>query len=164
MGGSGEGYGGPLAMDPETMRRLGHEVVDRIVDRWSGLAEREVLRTASRSAMEERLGEPLPKAGEPLEPLLERFWEDVEPFAARLDHPRFFAFVPSSPTFASVLGDWLASGCNFIASTWLEGAGPSQLELVVVDWLRECCGLPEGADGLLTSGGSAANLVGLAVA
>ncbi|HKK28036.1 MAG TPA: aminotransferase class I/II-fold pyridoxal phosphate-dependent enzyme [Gemmatimonadota bacterium] len=161
---AGGGRGGPLAMDPETMRRLGHEVVDRIVDRWAGLAERPALGTAGREEMEARLREPLPKAGEPIGPLLERFWKDVEPFAARLDHPRFFAFVPGSPTFASLLGDWLASGCNFFAGTWLEGAGPSELELVVLEWLRECVGLPPGSEGLLTSGGSAANLVGLAVA
>lgn len=164
MEGAAAGRGGPLAMDPETMRRLGHEVVDRVVDRWAGLAQRPALVAAGREEMEARLREPLPKAGEPIGPLLERFWTDVEPFAARLDHPRFFAFVPGSPTFASILGDWLASGCNFFAGTWLEGAGPSELELVVLDWLRECVGLPDGAEGLLTSGGSAANLVGLAVA
>lgn len=155
---------GPLEMDPETMRRLGHAVVDRVVDRWAGLAAGRAGRTATRSEMEARLREPLPKAGEPIEPLLERFWTDVEPFSMRADHPGFFAFIPSSPTFASVLGDWLASGCNLFQGTWLESAGPSQVELVVLDWLKECVGLPPEADGLLTSGGSAANLMGLASA
>jgi glutamate/tyrosine decarboxylase-like PLP-dependent enzyme len=151
-------------MDPDTMRRLGYAVVDRVVDRWAGIADGGAGRTATRSEMEARLREPLPRAGEPIEPLLERFWADVEPYAMRADHPGFFAFIPSSPTFASVLGDWLASGCNLFGGTWLEAAGPSEVELVVLDWLKECVGLPPEAEGLLTSGGSAANLMGLAAA
>jgi glutamate/tyrosine decarboxylase-like PLP-dependent enzyme len=95
---------------------------------------------------------------------MERFWRDVEPFAGKIDHPRFFAFIPSSPTFASVLGDWLASGCNFFQGTWIESAGPSEVELVVLDWIKEGLRLEAEAGGVLTSGGSVANLIGLAVA
>ncbi|MFQ5890167.1 MAG: hypothetical protein ACE5JR_08955 [Gemmatimonadota bacterium] len=54
--------------------------------------------------------------------MLERFWTDIEPFAGKIDHPRFFAFIPSSPTFASMLGDWLATRCNFFQGTWIESA------------------------------------------
>jgi aromatic-L-amino-acid decarboxylase len=151
-------------MDPETMRRLGHAVVDRVVDRWAGLAGSPVGRTANRAEMERRLRDPLPRSGEPIEPLLERYWADIEPFSLKADHPRFFAFIPSSPTFASVLGDWLATGCSVFQGTWLESAGPSEVELVVLDWIKECVAYPAGAEGLLTSGGSAANLMGLAAA
>jgi glutamate/tyrosine decarboxylase-like PLP-dependent enzyme len=90
--------------------------------------------------------------------------EDVLPRAGRIDHPRFFAFIPSSPTWPSVLGDMLATGFNVFQGTWLESAGPSQLELVVIDWFRDWLGLPEKGGGLLTSGGSAANLVALVTA
>lgn len=154
----------PLELPAGEMRRLATLVADAVVGRWAGLRERPVVRTASREELEARLREPLPYHGEPLEELLDRFWEEVEPFAGRIDHPRFLAFIPSSPTFASLLGDWLAAGCNFFQGTWLESAGPSQVELVVLDWLKSCLGYPPEADGLLTSGGSAANLMGLAVA
>lgn len=155
--------GNPLELPPDEMRRLAHLVADAVVERWAGLRERPALRTAGRREMEERLREPLPWHGEPLDVLLGRFWKEIEPFAGRIDHPRFLAFIPSSPTFAGLLGDWLAAGCNFFQGTWLESAGPSQVELVVLDWLKECLGLPGDAGGLLTSGGSAANLLGLAV-
>lgn len=154
----------PLHIDAERMRRLGYQVVDRVVRRWESLRELPAGGMAGRSEMENRLREPLPRKGVPVEELLERFWHDIEPFAGRIDHPRFFAFIPSSPTFAGLLGDWLASGCNFFQGTWIESAGPSETELVVIDWLREALGLPEETEGLLTSGGSAANLLGLAVA
>jgi glutamate/tyrosine decarboxylase-like PLP-dependent enzyme len=64
----------------------------------------------------------------------------------------------------SVLADALVSGYNVFAGTWLEGSGPAQVELVVLDWLRELCGLPDTAGGLFVSGGSVANLTALALA
>jgi glutamate/tyrosine decarboxylase-like PLP-dependent enzyme len=63
-----------------------------------------------------------------------------------------------------VLGDALAAGFNVFAGTWLEASGPAQVELVVVDWLRQACGLPATAGGLFVSGGSVANLTALATA
>lgn len=162
--GGREGGASPLEPPDDELRRLARLVADAVVARWVGLRDAPAVRTAERAEMEARLREPLPYHGRPPEEILARFWRDVEPFAARVDHPRFFAFVPSSPTFASLLGDWLAAGCNFFQGTWLESAGPSQVELVVLDWLKGCLGVPPAAGGLLTSGGSAANLMGLAVA
>jgi glutamate/tyrosine decarboxylase-like PLP-dependent enzyme len=75
-----------------------------------------------------------------------------------VDHPRFFAFVPSSATWPGVLADFLTSGHNTFQGTWLGAGGPSQIELVVLDWFREWIGYPETAGGLFTSGGSAASL------
>ena len=80
------------------------------------------------------------------------------PIATRLDHPRCFAFVPSATTWPGVLADFIAAGFNFNACTWLVASGPSQLELVVIDWFRRWMGYPESAGGPLTSGGSAASL------
>ena len=81
-----------------------------------------------------------------------------------VDHPRFFAFVPSPSNFVSVMADALASGFNVFAGTWLEASGLTEIELVTIDWLRQVCGLPETAGGLFVSGGSVANLTALAVA
>ena len=52
----------------------------------------------------------------------------------------------------------MAAGYHINQCTWLVASGPSQLELVVIDWIRRWLGYPEGAGGLFTSGGSAANL------
>ncbi len=165
MSGAGpEGDGEPLDPELERMRELGHRVVDRIVERWANLRDRPANRPGSRDEMEERLREPVPEEGGDAEDALASFWEDVEPFAGATNHARFMAFIPSSPSFGSVLGDWLVAGCNFFQGTWIESPGPSQVELVVLDWLKEAVGYPGRARGLLTSGGSAANLMGLAAA
>jgi glutamate/tyrosine decarboxylase-like PLP-dependent enzyme len=79
-----------------------------------------------------------------------------------VDHPRFFAFVPGPNNFVSVMADALAAGFNTFTGTWFAGSGPAQVELIVIDWLRQICGLPEGSGGLFVSGGSMANLTGLA--
>ncbi len=157
--------GQSLELDAEQMRRVGYSVVDSVVDRWENLRDRPALRTASRAEMEARLAEPVPLQGRSFDEILARFWSDIEPYSGAIDHPRFFGFIPSSPTWASVMGNWLATGCNFFQGTWLASAGPSQIEIILVNWFLRWFGFPEveGA-GLLTSGGSAANLLGLAVA
>jgi aromatic-L-amino-acid decarboxylase len=68
-----------------------------------------------------------------------------------LDHPRFFAFVPGPGGFIGAMADALASGFNVFASTWLEGPAAAEIELVTIDWLRQMCGMPEGAGGLFVS-------------
>jgi glutamate/tyrosine decarboxylase-like PLP-dependent enzyme len=60
------------------------------------------------------------------------------------------------------MADALAAGFNTFTGTWFAGSGPAQVELIVIDWLRQVCGLPKGAGGLFVSGGSMANLTGLA--
>ena len=154
----------PIELDAETMRRLGYRVVDVLVERIAGLDAQPVWQRASRAEMEERLGEPPPERPQEFERVLGRLLEDVLPYAQRTDHPRFFAYIPGCPTWPSVLGDFLAGGFNVFQGTWLGGAGPSEVELVVLDWFKEWIGYPEEAQGLLVSGGSEANLTALACA
>ena len=108
--------------------------------------------------LEKQLMEAPPEEGRPAAEVLERAARDILPLALRLDHPRSFGFVSSAPTWPGVLADFLAAGFNVNSATWLMASGPSQVELVVIDWLRRWVGYPESAGGLFTSGGSAASL------
>jgi aromatic-L-amino-acid decarboxylase len=58
----------------------------------------------------------------------------------------------------------LCAGTNFFAGVWLEAAAPTQIEIIVLDWLKEFLGYPREADGILTGGGSEANLTALVAA
>lgn len=153
-----------LEMTSDEMRRLGYRVVDAIVERWENLREGPAWEGGSRSELEPLMAEEPPEDPSDPDAVLERALRDILPRAGRIDHPRFFAFIPSSPTWPSVLGETLATGFNIFQGTWLESAGPSQLELVVMEWFRDWLGLPGTGGGLLTSGGSAANLVALVTA
>ena len=153
----------PLALPPDEMRRLGYAAVDALVAAttdWS----MPPIRRATREEMRELLDAPPPEEGIGAADALERLLGDVVPNIARLDHPRYFAFIPCSGTWPGAIGDFVASALSLYATSWLEGAGPTQLELTVVDWFKEWIGYPSDADGQLTSGGSTANLQALACA
>jgi len=154
----------PLGLDPETMRQLGYQTVDMLVDRLSGVADGPVIRRSTRPEMEQRLAEPPPEAAQGFDEILDKLGADVLPFASLTGHPRYFAFVPGCATWPGSLGDLIASVSNIENSSWLESAGPSQLELVVLDWFKEWIGYPDEAEGVLVSGGSAANMTALACA
>jgi glutamate/tyrosine decarboxylase-like PLP-dependent enzyme len=114
--------------------------------------------------MRTRLAAAPPDGPEELERLLEILRRDVLPFSSRGDHPGFFAFVPFAGTWPGALGDLIASAANVYAGSWMESAGPSALELEVLGWFADWLGYPAGSAGVLVSGGSAANLTGLACA
>jgi aromatic-L-amino-acid/L-tryptophan decarboxylase len=153
-----------LELDPETMRELGYRVVDLLVERIASLDDARAWRGASRAEMESRLREPPPASPTDFDELLRRLSADVLPFTGHHDHPRFFGYIPSCPTWPGILGDFLASGVNIFQGTWLQSAGASTVELVVLDWFRQWVGYPGQASGVLVSGGSQANLTALACA
>ena len=154
----------PLGLDPETMRRLGYQTVDLLVDRWVGLREQPVLRRGTPTELAHRLTGSPPEGPQGFDSILEQLGSDVLPFVSHNDHPAYFAYVPGCGTWPGVLGDLVASACNLEASSWVQAAGPSQVELVVLGWFKQWIGYPEQAAGVLVSGGSAANLTALACA
>ena len=154
----------PLELDAEQMRRMGYAVVDLLVRRIAGLADGPVLTMASRAEMEARIDEPAPAGANDFDGLLERLDRDVLPFVGHFDHPRFLGYIPGAGTWPAALGDLIAAATNIDSGAWREAAGPSQLELTVLDWFRDWIGYPPEAAGVLVSGGSAANLTAIACA
>ena len=153
-----------LGMTPEEMRRLGHWVVDRVVDHFEQSPDGPAVRTGSPDELREVLGGPPPEqSGDPLA-AMELLTDVALLHMQHGDHPRYFARVPGPSSFAGVLGDWLGTGFNAIAASWKGGSGPATVELVVLDWLRSLLGMPEGTEGVLASGGSLANVTALATA
>ena len=153
-----------LTMTPREMRRLAAQATEVLVERIGGLDHAKAWDGEFRGVLEGRLGGPPPEAGQPAEEVLELAVRHALRYAARLDHPRFFGFVPSSPTWPGVVADFLASGFNINSCTWLVSSGTSQLELAVTDWMRGWIGYPETGGGLLTSGGSSASVEAMVAA
>jgi glutamate/tyrosine decarboxylase-like PLP-dependent enzyme len=153
-----------LQLSREEMRRLGYRVVDLIVDHFADGDEGGLGRAPDRAAMEDRLRESLPETGRDPDAVLDQVERDILPNTMRVDHPRFFGFVPGPNNVIGVLADALASGFNVFSGTWVSGAAAAQVEMVVIDWLKSLCGLPDAAGGLFTSGGSMANVTALAAA
>jgi glutamate/tyrosine decarboxylase-like PLP-dependent enzyme len=144
------------------MRALGMQVVDMLVDHFAGIHDESVGRKGGRAELQALLAGPPPEEPEGVSQIFPPLKEQLFSNMLHVDHPRFFAFVPGPNNFVSVMADALAAGFNTFTGTWFAGSGPAQVELIVIDWLRQICGLPEGSGGLFVSGGSMANLTGLA--
>lgn len=81
-----------------------------------------------------------------------------------IDHPRHLAFVPASPTRAAVMFDLVTSASSIHGAYWMEGAGGIFCENEAMRWMVSLTGLPKGAFGVFTSGGTAANLSAMVTA
>jgi glutamate/tyrosine decarboxylase-like PLP-dependent enzyme len=162
--GAGRRPADTLGLTEPEMRRLGYRVVDLVVDHLAQRDTRPAAEWTDPAELIARCGAAPPE--EPADPdaALEKLVELAIANKQHLDHPRYFARVPGPSSFAAVLGDWLSTGFNTTANSWATSPGPSAMEYAVLGWLRTLLGLPEGGDGILTSGGSMANLTAFAAA
>lgn len=155
-----------LELDPEQMRALGYRVVDAITDHIASLSRERVEPAREHAEAGRRhpvLADP-PAAPAAPDEVLDEVLRDVLGTVVPHDHPRFFAMVPSPSNFVAVMADALSAGFNVFCGLERMSPGAARVELEVLEWLRRACGLPEGASGVLTSGGSAASLLAIAAA
>ena len=146
------------------MLALASRAAELVVERITGLPHEDAWDGEFRHYLDERFKEDPPEDGKPAADVIEQAAREILPAATRLDHPRCFGFIPSSPTWPGVLADFMAAGFHINECTWLVASGPSEIELVVIDWFRVWIGYPESAGGLMTSGGSAASVDALVAA
>lgn len=151
-------------MSRTAMIDLAARAAQALVRRSEELGGQEAWDGEFRDELVEKLMQDPPEGGRAPDEVLNQAVADILPLSLRLDHPRSFGFVPSSPTWPGVIADFLAAGYNINACNWLVASGASQLECVVIDWFRQWLGYPDTAGGLLTSGGSAASLNALVAA
>ncbi len=152
------------SLDPgdwEAMKRLGHRMVDEMMENLRTVRQRPVWRRVPEE-VRARLQQPLPLEPEGPESAWEDFRRDVLPYPEGNIHPRFWAWVIGNGTPFAMLAEMLAAGMNPNVGSGDHGA--IYVERQVIDWSRAMVGFPADSSGLLVSGGSMANLVGLAVA
>lgn len=153
-----------LDPDPERMRAQGRLAVDLATDHLARLPEQRVARLYEPHELAAIVDEPLPRHPQPVEDGLRRYFGELVPHATFVNHPRFFAYVPGPGSWFGALAEFAAAATNLFTGTWLGGAAMARLEVVVLGWLRDALGLPSQFEGILTSGGSVANLIALAAA
>jgi aromatic-L-amino-acid decarboxylase len=149
--------------DWESMRTLGHRMVDDMLDYMRTVRERPAWQHAPDSVRAHFDG-PLPLDPQPPEAVYAEFREHVLPYPVGNIHPRFWGWVFGTGTALGALAELLAASMNIGASGGLAYHSANYVEYQVLDWFKEMLGFPASASGLLTSGCSAANLIGLAVA
>ena len=151
-------------LDPDdwsATRALAHKIVDDAVQHLSDLRSRPVWQGMPDKVRAAYL-EPLPKDPTPLDAVYREITENLMPYPMGNIHPRFWGWYMGSSNFTGALGDFLAAidGSNLGGGN----TAAAKLDRQVVNWLKAMMDFPETASGTLTSGGSMANMVGLAVA
>lgn len=152
------------ALDPadwDAFRALAHRMVDDMVDWLETVGERPAWRPVP-DEIKALFAAPVPREGSAPEAVYEEFREAILPYPTGNVHPRFWGWVRGTGTPLGMMADMLASGMNAHTGGFDQSA--TYVERQVIAWLAELMGMPPGSSGILVSGGSMANLVGLAVA
>jgi glutamate/tyrosine decarboxylase-like PLP-dependent enzyme len=145
------------------MRELSAQSTALVMDYFERISELPVFPPAAARQIGERLRTTLPVEGEPLERLMSDC-RAVIGASRHNGHPRFFGYVASPSTPVGAFADLIASALNQNVTSWRSAPAATEIERTVVGWLGQLIGYGEGARGILTSGGSMANLNALFIA
>ncbi len=153
---------GLLDMDPESFRAAAHAVVDLMADYLASVETRDVFPTIEPGSLRPRFPTSAPETPEPLEAILDDYQRLIEPNATHWQHPGFLAYFPTTASGPGILGEMLTAALGQNPMLWRTSPIGTELEQVVVDWLRQALGLPETFGGLLTDTASTSSLIALA--
>lgn len=155
---------GELSLDPvdwDADRAVAHRMLDDMFDFLAGVADRPVWQPLP-DAVREGFSSGIPREGAALAQVYDEFARNVLPYPTGNIHPRFFGWVMGNGTVTGMLAEMLTAAMNS------HGAGFEQsafyVEKQVIAWLAELVGFPADSSGVLVSGGTMANLNGLAAA
>ena len=148
-------------MTPEEFRRFGHELVDWVAAYREGIREFPVMSRVAPGDVRRRFPEDPPVQGGHLPEALDAFRKDILPGITHWNHPGFFAYFPSNSDLASVLADLLSSGLGVQGMSWQTSPAATEVEEVVMAWLRGMLGLSDRWTGVIHDTASTATLCAL---
>jgi aromatic-L-amino-acid decarboxylase len=146
--------------DWDAFRALAHRMVDDTLDHLATLRDRAAWQPMP-PAVRAGFDEPLPRVGEGDEAAYEQFRERILPYPNGNLHPRFWGWVQGNGTPLGMMSDMLAAAMNPHLAGFDQA--PARVEHQVVRWLAELMDFPADAGGVLVTGGTMANVLGLAV-
>jgi aromatic-L-amino-acid decarboxylase len=149
---------------PQTFRRQLHEIADWIADYRENISNLPVAPNAPPGAISAALPKAGPEQGEPFEKIFEDFKQLILPGVVHWGHPEFLGYFGSTTTAPGIEGEMLASALNINAMTWRTCPAATELETVVVDWLRQWLLLPPEFTGVVYDTASVGIMHALAAA
>jgi aromatic-L-amino-acid decarboxylase len=151
-------------MSPEEFRRFAHESVDWIADYLSHPEQYPVLPKIEPRQLIETLPASGPEQGEPMDRLLKDFERLIVPAITHWNHPGFMAYFANTAPGPGIIAELLAAALNANAMLWKTSPAATELEQVVLDWLREWMGLPAGLFGIIYDTASTSSMHAIAAA
>jgi aromatic-L-amino-acid decarboxylase len=158
------GPDGLTDMDPATFRTAAHAVVDLMADYLATVEERAVFPSVEPGSLRPAFPATPPERSEALDAVFADVERLITPNATHWQHPGFMAYFPTTASGPGILGEMLTAVLGQNPMLWRTSPIGTELEEVVVDWLRQGLGLPDAFDGLLTDTASTSSLIALGAA
>lgn len=148
-------------MDLDEFRRLGHQLIEEIATYRETIGTLPVMSQVAPGDIRARFAATPPTQGGGLAEALPAIGRDLMPGITHWNHPSFFAYFPSNTSLASILGDLMCAGLGVQGMSWQTSPACTELEEVVVDWLRQMLGLSTAFSGVIQDTASTATLCAL---
>jgi aromatic-L-amino-acid decarboxylase len=151
-------------MDGESFRRDGHQLIDWIADYFEHPERYPVLAKVDPGQVKASLPPTPPEEPEQFEAMLRDVEDIIAPGLTHWNHPGFFAYFGITGSEPGILGELLSSAFNVNAMLWRTSPAATELEEVVLDWLRQLVGLPPEFMGIINDSASVSSLCAIAIA
>src|SRR6184192_3872676 len=149
---------------PEEFRKQLHELADWIADFRENIEKIRVAPDDKPGAIRAQLPAQAPEEGEPFEEILSDVDRLIVPGMVHWSHPMFLGYFGWTATAPGILGEIISVPLNVNAMTWRTCPAATELETVVIDWLRQWLGLPDEFGGVVYDTASVGIMHALAVA
>ncbi|MCP3981676.1 MAG: amino acid decarboxylase [bacterium] len=146
-------------MGNDEFRDAAHTVADHVADYLERLESYPVLPRIEPGETRAAMSSAPPAAPEPLDDILSDYRTLIEPNITHWQHPGFMAYFPSVASGPGILGEWLAAGLNSNVMFWRNAPASTEVEQLVVDWMRQMLGLPDDYDGMFTDTASISSML-----
>ncbi len=153
-----------LASTPEEFRELALAAIEIVTQYYRELPNMPIMPVTTARELRGMFSEPLPQDAGTCSEVLRTIQDVVFPLCRHNGHSRFFGYITSPGSAAAAIGDLLTAALNANVTSWRSSPAATELEHVVIDWLKAIIGYDPISAGLLVSGGSMANLSALAAA
>ena len=151
-------------MDKEEFRRVGHDLIDWIADYFDNIDELPVLAAVEPGDLKAKLPTSAPLQGESMESIVADLDRLIVPALTHWSHPSFFAYFATSTSAPGIFGELLSAAFDNKAMLWRTSPASTELEEVVLDWLRQMMGLDPGMLGIIYDTASVSSLHAIAAA
>ncbi len=146
-------------MTPEEFRAAAHELVDWLVDRRVTIEERAVRPAVEPGDIRSALPAEAPAAPVDAAAVLHDLETVVAGGITEVQHPMHFGWFPSNASLSSILGDLASSGLASLGISWESSPSLTEVEEVVMEWLRQLTGLSDAWSGVIQDTASTGCLV-----
>ena len=151
-------------MNADEFRRIGHDLIDWIADYFEKIDDLPVLAAIEPGDLKAKLPTAPPAQGEAMEAIVADLDHLIVPALTHWSHPSFFAYFATSTSAPGIFGELLSAAFDNKAMLWRTSPASTELEEVVLDWLRQMMGLDPGMQGIIYDTASVSTLHALAAA